>query len=126
MVRSITRSSMAALGECRHTAASCPPTQSGELLHICELSRFRRIFQLSRGSRVFPQGPHRRESKHPTGSNSAGVFCLSSSPGKRTIFVGFWPQAFRERHSYKKYEGTQLWRALDKGIGDLVQNQDLI
>jgi hypothetical protein len=29
-------------------------------------------------------------------------------------------------HPYKKYEGTQLWRALDKGIGDLVQNQDLI
>lgn len=29
-------------------------------------------------------------------------------------------------HPYKNYEGTELWRALNKGIGDLVQNQDLV
>lgn len=28
-------------------------------------------------------------------------------------------------HPYKRYEGTPLWRALNEGIGDLVQNQDL-
>jgi hypothetical protein len=28
-------------------------------------------------------------------------------------------------HPYKEFEKTGLWRALDKGIGDLVQNQDL-
>ena len=28
-------------------------------------------------------------------------------------------------HPYREYEGTPLWRALDKGIADLVENQDL-
>jgi hypothetical protein len=28
-------------------------------------------------------------------------------------------------HPYKEYEGTGLWRALNKGIRDLVENQDL-
>ena len=28
-------------------------------------------------------------------------------------------------HPYCEYEGTPLWRALDKGIADLVENQDL-
>jgi hypothetical protein len=28
-------------------------------------------------------------------------------------------------HPYVKYENTELWKALEKGIRDLVQNQDL-
>jgi hypothetical protein len=28
-------------------------------------------------------------------------------------------------HPYREYEGTPLWRALNKGIADLVENQDL-
>jgi hypothetical protein len=28
-------------------------------------------------------------------------------------------------HPYVKYENTELWKALEKGISDLVQNQDL-
>jgi hypothetical protein len=29
-------------------------------------------------------------------------------------------------HPYMAYEGTELWKALNKGIGDLVRNQDVI
>ena len=28
-------------------------------------------------------------------------------------------------HPYKNFERTGLWKALSKGIGDLVENQDL-
>jgi hypothetical protein len=28
-------------------------------------------------------------------------------------------------HPYREFEGTALWKALDKGIADLVENQDL-
>jgi hypothetical protein len=28
-------------------------------------------------------------------------------------------------HSYEKFEGTRLWKALNKGIHDLVENRDL-
>jgi hypothetical protein len=28
-------------------------------------------------------------------------------------------------HPYKQFERTGLWKALDKGIGDLIENQDL-
>jgi hypothetical protein len=28
-------------------------------------------------------------------------------------------------HPYKGFEGTRLWKAVNKGIGDLVENQDL-
>ena len=64
----ITRSSTVALGECRHTAASCHPTQSGGSLRISALSRFRQTFRLSPGSRVSLRGPRQRERKHPATS----------------------------------------------------------
>jgi hypothetical protein len=28
-------------------------------------------------------------------------------------------------HPYRELEGTKLWKAVNKGIGDLVENQDL-
>jgi hypothetical protein len=28
-------------------------------------------------------------------------------------------------HPYKRFEGTGLWRAVEKGVRDLVENQDL-
>jgi hypothetical protein len=28
-------------------------------------------------------------------------------------------------HPYRDFEGTPLWKAIDKGIGDLIKNQDL-
>jgi hypothetical protein len=28
-------------------------------------------------------------------------------------------------HPYVRYENTELWKALEKGISDLVENQDL-
>jgi hypothetical protein len=28
-------------------------------------------------------------------------------------------------HPYKGFEGTRLWKAVNKGISDLVENQDL-
>jgi len=28
-------------------------------------------------------------------------------------------------HPYKQFEGTRLWKALDKGIDELIENQDL-
>ncbi len=30
-----------------------------------------------------------------------------------------------ESHPYKEYEGTKLWKTIDKAIDDLVENQDL-
>jgi hypothetical protein len=32
---------------------------------------------------------------------------------------------FDPPHPYKEFEGTGLWKALEKGIRDLVGNQDL-
>jgi hypothetical protein len=31
----------------------------------------------------------------------------------------------KPQHPYGKFEGTGLWRAVNKGIHDLVENQDL-
>ena len=28
-------------------------------------------------------------------------------------------------HPYRDFEGTPLWKAIDKGIGDLIKNHDL-
>jgi hypothetical protein len=28
-------------------------------------------------------------------------------------------------HPYKEFEGKRLWKAINKGISDLVENQDL-
>jgi hypothetical protein len=30
------------------------------------------------------------------------------------------------KHPYKKYESHQYWKRIDKGISDLVDNQDLV
>lgn len=30
------------------------------------------------------------------------------------------------RHPYTDYEGTPMWKWVNKGIGDLVKNQDVI
>jgi hypothetical protein len=32
---------------------------------------------------------------------------------------------FGGAHPYKEFEGKRLWKALNKGISDLVENQDL-
>jgi hypothetical protein len=29
-------------------------------------------------------------------------------------------------HPYVRWEGTPLWKAIEKGVADLVENQDLI
>ncbi len=31
-----------------------------------------------------------------------------------------------QRHPYLAWEGTSLWRVVEKAVGDLVENQDLI
>ena len=32
----------------------------------------------------------------------------------------------RETHPYVRWEGTPLWKAIEKGIADLVENNDII
>jgi hypothetical protein len=35
-------------------------------------------------------------------------------------------QESASRHPYKKYESHRYWKKIDKGISDLVDNQDLV